>query len=70
MWANIVDALNVVGEVRLAADLQHKYCSTQHIAATHQHAYTTKTRPCRVVYVLVQMYHRRFSSLIHHTVLL
>ena len=37
MWSNIVDALNVGGEVRLAADLQHKYCSTQHIAATHQH---------------------------------
>ena len=37
MWTNIVDTLNVVGEVRLAADLQHKYCSTQDIAATHQH---------------------------------
>ena len=35
MWANFVDALNVVGEVRLAADLQRKYCSTQDIAATH-----------------------------------
>ena len=27
-WSNIVDALNVVGEVRLATDLQHKYCSS------------------------------------------
>ena len=37
-WSNIVDALrsNTVGEVRLAADLEHKYCSTQH-TATHQH---------------------------------
>ena len=38
MWSNIVDALSVVGEVRLATDLQHKYCSTQDIAATHQYA--------------------------------
>ena len=36
-WTNIVDALSVVGEVRLAADLQHKYCSTQDMGATHQH---------------------------------
>ena len=36
-WNNIVDALNVVDEVRLATDLQHTYCSTQDIAATHQH---------------------------------
>ena len=38
-WSNIVDALrsSTVGEVRLAADLEHKYCSTQDIAATHQH---------------------------------
>ena len=36
-WSNIVDALNVVDEVRLAADLEHKYCSTQDIATTHQH---------------------------------
>ena len=38
-WNNIVDALrsSTVGEVSLAADLQHKYCSTQDIAATHQH---------------------------------
>ena len=36
-WTNIVDALSVVGEVRLAADLQYKYCSTQDTAATHQH---------------------------------
>ena len=36
-WTNIVDALSVVGEVRLAADLEQKYCLTQDIAATHQH---------------------------------
>ena len=38
-WSNIVDALrsSTVGEVRLAADLEHKYCSPQDIAATHQH---------------------------------
>ena len=36
-WTNIVDALNVVGEVRLAADLQYKYCLTQDMAATHLH---------------------------------
>ena len=36
-WSNIVDALRVVGEMRLAADLECKYCSTQDIgtAATH-----------------------------------
>ena len=38
MWTNIVDALNVVGEVTLAADLEHKYCSTQDNGATHLHA--------------------------------
>ena len=27
-WTNVVDALNVVGEARLAADLKCKYCST------------------------------------------
>ena len=37
-WTNIVDALNVVGEVRLAVDLQYKYCSTQDMGAIHQHA--------------------------------
>ena len=37
-WTNIVDALSVVGEVRLAADLQYKYCSTQDMGPTHQHA--------------------------------
>ena len=38
MWTNIVDALNVVGEVTLAADLKHKYCSMQDNGATHLHA--------------------------------
>ena len=28
-WTNIINALNVIGEVKLAADLEHKYCSTQ-----------------------------------------
>ena len=41
-WKNIVDALqsSTVGEVRLAADLEQKYCSTQDtsVAATHHHA--------------------------------
>ena len=41
-WSNIVDALrsSTVGEVRLAADLEQKYCSTQDtsVAATHHHA--------------------------------
>ena len=38
-WKNIVDALRsiTVGEVRLAADLEQKYCSTQD-TATHHHA--------------------------------
>ena len=38
-WNNIVDALrsSIVGEARLAEDLEKKYCSTQDIAATHQH---------------------------------
>ena len=27
-WTNIVDALKVVGEARLAAELEHTYCST------------------------------------------
>ena len=41
-WKNIVDALrsNTVGEVRLAADLEQKYCSTQDtsLAAAHHYA--------------------------------
>ena len=41
-WKNIVYALrsSAVGEVRLAADLEQKYCSTQDtsVAATHHHA--------------------------------
>ena len=39
-WSKVVDALRTktVGEVRLAADLEQKYCLTQGIAATHQHA--------------------------------
>ena len=41
-WNSIVDALrsSIVGEVRLAADLEQKYCSTQDtsVAATHHHA--------------------------------
>ena len=41
-WKNIVNALrcSTVGEVRLATDLEQKYCSTQDssITATHHHA--------------------------------
>ena len=41
-WSNVVDALrsSTVGEVRLAADLEQKYCSTQDtsVAVTHHHA--------------------------------
>ena len=41
-WKNVVNALrsSTVGEVRLAADLEQKYCSTQDssITATHHHA--------------------------------
>ena len=41
-WNNIVNVLrrSTVGELRLAEDLEQKYCSTQdaNIAATHQHA--------------------------------
>ena len=41
-WNSIVDALrsSTVGEVRLAADLEQKHCSTQDtsVAATHHHA--------------------------------
>jgi len=39
-WSKVVDALRTktVGEVRLAADLEQKYCLTHGIAATHQHA--------------------------------
>ena len=44
-WTNIVDALNVVGEVNLAADLEQKYCLTQDIAATHQHAPPVSATP-------------------------
>ena len=33
-WSNIIDALNAVGEVRLAADLQHKYCSSKPVSPT------------------------------------
>ena len=38
-WSNIVDTLrsNTVGEIKLATDLEHKYCLTQDtsVAATH-----------------------------------
>ena len=44
-WSNIVDALNVVGEVRLAADLQHKYCSQQDMGATHRHTPLVSATP-------------------------
>ena len=41
-WSNIVDALrsSTVGEVRVATDLEQKYCSTQDtsVAVTHHHA--------------------------------
>ena len=33
-WSNIVDALNVVDEVRLAADLEHKHCSSKPVSPT------------------------------------
>ena len=40
-WKNIVEALRsrIIGEVRLAADLEQKYCSTQDtsVAATYHH---------------------------------
>ena len=38
-WTNVVDALNIVGEARLAAELEHKYCSTLDPAqpSTSQH---------------------------------
>ena len=47
MWTNIVDALNVVDEVRLAADLEHKYCSTQDIGATQLHAPIPASPPAK-----------------------
>ena len=42
-WKNIVNALRscIIGEVRLAADLEQKYCSTQDtnvVVVTHHHA--------------------------------
>ena len=34
-WTNVVDALSVVGEARLAADLEHKYCqNTSNLSPT------------------------------------
>ena len=47
-WTNIFDALNVVGEVRLVADLQHKYCSQQEMAATHSPDPTPSVPPTPV----------------------
>ena len=49
-WKNIVDALrcSTVGEVRLAADLEQKYCSAQNtsVAATHHPSQAdTQTSP-------------------------
>ena len=43
-WTNVVDALNIVGEARLAAKLEHTYCSTLDPAqpSTSQHP-TSKT---------------------------
>ena len=45
-WSNIVDALrsSTVGEVRLAAALEQKYCSTQD-ASTHHHAPPSPSQP-------------------------
>ena len=45
-WNNIIDALrsSTVGEVRLAEDLEQKYCSTQH-ASTHHHAPPLPSQP-------------------------
>jgi len=47
-WTTIFDALNVVGEVRLVADLQHKYCSQQEMAATHSPDPTPSVPPILV----------------------
>ena len=48
-WNNIIDALrsSTVGEVRLAADLEQKYCSTQDpsVAATHHRAPPLPSQP-------------------------
>ena len=45
-WNNIIDALRscTVGEVRLAADLKQKYCSTQD-ASTHHHPLPLPSQP-------------------------
>ena len=45
-WNNIIDALrsSTVGEVRLAAELEQKYCSTQD-ASTHHHAPPLPSQP-------------------------
>ena len=32
-WMNVVDALNVVGEAKLAAELEHKYCSSKPVSS-------------------------------------
>ena len=32
-WTNVVHALNVVGEAKLAAELEHKYCSSMSVLA-------------------------------------
>ena len=48
-WSNIVDSLrsSVVGEVRLADDLKHKYCSTENTSSA-------STRPVTPTPVTVQ----------------
>ena len=62
-WSKVVDALRTktVGEVRLAADLEQKYCTTQDIAASHQH-----TPPVQAV--LPSQAHTQTTSLPQFTV--
>ena len=43
-WTNVVDALNVVGEAKLAAELEHKYCSSKPVSSVPAQE-TTTTQP-------------------------
>ena len=43
-WTNVVDTLNVVGEAKLAAELEHKYCSSKPDSSVPAQL-TTTTRP-------------------------
>ena len=46
-WTNVVDALNIVGEAKLATDLECKYCSSKPVSSVPAQR-TTTTQPLAI----------------------